>query len=185
VILKVLNIITLVGVCIVAGIFLLGFGIGTFAGYAQNPKTEVLVALLIVGAVVVAIFGLAIFLQARIIGSLNAAAGVINTGRPTKKVSVFLALVLIFSAVGSLFAGICLMSMGGLLPEVKNLISQIPELEQFPVDMLSASLGETLLVMGIPYLISAVTNFLFALLIFRYKSNVQGLEVAPPAPVEA
>ena len=184
-IIKVLSIIFLVGICIISAVWVFAYFIVAVTSQSTESVAVFAIALVIVGAIIAAAIVFAIVLQARIIGSLNAAAGVINTGRPTKKVSVFLALVLIFSAVGSLFAGICLMSMGGLLPEIKNLISQVPELEQFPVDMLSASLGETLLVMGIPCLISAVTNFLFALLIFRYRANVQKLVVAPPAPVEA
>ena len=110
------------------------------------------------GTILVTMILLVIYF-AKIIKSLNTAKRVIKTGMPDDRVSVFVGVMTILSAIGSLISGI------GVFNNVY----------EYAYD-LGVSRGLTICY-GIMMLVSAVSTFFFALTLFRFRAGMRSLGV--------
>ena len=180
-IVKVLQIIALVAVSLAAAGVMLVMGL-TIAAGASEGASPALTGLIVTTSVIGVIFILVITYYARIIGSINAAAEVITNGRTPKRVSVYVAIVLIVGAVLSALSALPYLSMDAMKQQIVHALVSTGEVPA-EVAQIFNTLNFTALVL--PQLLGAVASFMFGILIFSYRTNVQDMIVAPPAPVYA
>ena len=119
-----------------------------------------------------------IFLYVRMIATVNAGIDVIKHGAPKRKVSVLVAVYCILLALGCVVYAVAFVAAAVFytIP-----ISYNPELAAF-YDLYRMYANYPFVLMAIQQLIGAVPAFLFALLIFKFRSKVQKLVVPAPAP---
>lgn len=181
---KVVQLIELVAVCVAGAFLVLAIVLAMAAIRAQGAiLSEVEMSLLtttfgITAGVIVAVLALVIVFLARVIGSINAAKQVIATDRVTGKVSILVAVLLIIGAVGSLIGALASEAFAALI------WSSVEELEAADVSgdltgLIRFSQIQTGPIAGV---VGAVSNILFAAVIFSYQSRVQSLPAEPIVP---
>ena len=173
-IIKVIQIISLIGVCICFGIGIIAAIIGLIAlgvngGRYSGPG---LVAGIIAFLILIAAFVLVLIFLIKILKTIGAAKKVAATGMPNNGASGFVAVILFILGISAVVSALMLLFFSAFLGNALYDLSREIKLDYYIVEMLISRFA---IFGGISSLLSALANIFFGITIFKFKGAMNRL----------
>ncbi|MBR7032353.1 MAG: zinc ribbon domain-containing protein [Clostridia bacterium] len=172
-IIKVIQIIGLIGMCIVFGIFIIASIIGMIVvgSRSSNPGAAV-VGLLVAFLILVGVFVFALIYYIKVIKTIGAAKKVAATGMPNRGASGFVAVMLFISGICGITSALIMLFGSAVFGNLLYSISRETSINYRVIEILLARFA---VFGGISALISSLANIFFGITIFKFKGAMNSL----------
>ena len=173
-IIKVIKIISLIGVCICFGIGIIAGIIGLIAlgvngGRYSGPG---LVAAVICFLIFIAVFVFVLIFYIKVLKTIGSAKKVASTGMPNNKASGFVAVILFIIGISGVLSALMLFFFTAFLGNALYDVSREIKLDYYLVEALISRFA---VFGGISSVLSALANIFFGITIFKFKGAMNRL----------
>ena len=171
-IIKVIQIISFVCLCIFIGIIVLASIIGIIASIGAKANGGVTAALIVLFFVIAGVSVFAIIYFAKVIKTISAAKSVISTGLPNNRASGFVAVMQFISGVSGISFALSLLSArSAVLQLMVDMMRELPS----ELTVIVALIAQVAILLSVSLLVSSLASIFFGITIFKFRGAMNSV----------